>query len=274
MKKILFFFFIVIQFINCTSKSANAKLRNGIINHEKSTDNLDVILPISNNFFYYPTSKSNQIIRHKYFMASYSEKDEQAEWVFYKVSINNYNSKVIRTNDYREDPSVKTKSASPDDYKGSGYDMGHLAPAQAMSFSFDSMSESFFLSNISPQKAAFNRGIWKSLEGKVEYWSSFNDSIYVVTGPILDNPIDQIGTNKVNVPRAFFKTLISFKNGNAKGIAFMIPNEKSDKSIYSFATSIDEVEKITGINFYFELDKSAQDKAEANYDIKKWILIN
>lgn len=273
MKKILIFFFIVIQFFNCTSKSAQAKLRKGVLNKDKTTEEIDDILPYSNKFFFYPSSKTNQIIRHKYFMASYSEKDEQSEWVFYKVSSNNYNGKVSRTNDYREDPFVKTKSASPDDYKGSGYDMGHLAPAQAMSFSFASMSESFFLSNISPQKAAFNRGVWKSLEGKVEYWSSFNDSIYVVTGPILDNPIDQIGINKVNVPRAFYKTLISFKNGKAKGIAFIIPNERSNKSLYSYATSIDEIEKMTDIDFYFDLEKSVQDKVEANNDIKKWLSI-
>jgi endonuclease G len=274
--KLLLFFLMFFIFMNCTSKSAQVKLRREnttpTLKIKKSKERINGALTPS-EFFLYPTSTTNQIIKHKYFTLSYSEKDEQSEWVFYKVSSNNYNKQISRKNDYREDPFVKTKSASPKDYYKTGYDRGHLAPAHAMGFNHTSMSESFYLSNISPQKASFNRGIWRSLEGKVEYWSSFRDSIYVVTGPILDNPITQIGKNKVSVPRAFYKTLISFKDGRAEGIAFILPNEKSSKSIYVYATSIDEVEKITSIDFYHKLDKLIQDKVEANIDVKKWLSI-
>jgi endonuclease G len=262
--------------MNCTSKSAQAKLttKNTVPNHKikKAKERIEDKLRPS-QFLLYPTSTTNQIIKHNYFTVSYSEKDEQPEWVFYKVSSNNYNKQISRTNDYREDLFVKTTSASPNDYHKSGYDMGHLAPAHAMGFNHTSMSESFYLSNISPQKASFNRGIWRSLEGKVEYWSNFKDSIYVVSGPVLDNSIDQIGENKIAVPRAFYKTLISFKDGEVRGIAFVIPNEKSHKSIYAYATSIDNIEKITSIDFYHELDKLIQDKVEANMDVKKWLSI-
>lgn len=274
--KLLLFFLMFFILLNCTSKSAQVKLRRENTTPtpkiEKSKERIDVALTPS-ELFLYPTSTTNQLIKHKYFTLSYSEKDEQSEWVFYKVSSNNYNKQISRKNDYREDSFVKTKSASLKDYYKSGYDRGHLAPAHAMGFNHISMSESFYLSNISPQKASFNRGIWRSLEGKVEYWSNFRDSIYVVTGPILDNPIAQIGENKVSVPRAFYKTLISFKDGRAEGIAFILPNEKSSKSIYAYATSIDQVEKITSIDFYHKLDKLIQDKVEANIDVKKWLSI-
>ena len=83
---------------------------------------------------------------------------------------------------------VNKGSASLDDYRASGYDRGHLAPAGSMKMNEISMSESFFMSNMSPQSASFNRGVWKRLEGKVN-WSENNDSILVVPGPILDNPI-------------------------------------------------------------------------------------
>ena len=177
-----------------------------------------------------------------------------------------------RTNDYREDPFVETKSSELTDFKDSGYDMGHLAPAAAMSHNYTAMSESFYLSNISPQKASFNRGIWKRLEEKVKYWAEINDSIFVVTGPLLDYPIDIIGYNKVTVPRAFYKTLLGFKDGKAKGIAFIIPNEKSNKSVYLYATTIDKVEEITGIDFYYNLNNATQNEVEANKDVKKWFL--
>ena len=278
LNKLLLIFALFFLLVNCISKSAKAKLRSKntvpIHNVKIVKESMDESVN-PNGSFLYPASNTNQVIKHNYFTVSYSEKDEQPEWVSYKVSRNSYNEQISRTNDYRVDPFVKTMSASPKDYHRSGYDMGHLAPAHAMAYNYTSMSESFYLSNICPQNASFNRGIWRSLEGKVEYWSSFKDSIYVVSGPILDNPIDQIGRdNKIAVPRAFYKTLISFKNGELRGIAFVIPNEKSYKSIYSYATSIDEVETITGIDFYHELDKLIQDKVEANIDVKKWISKN
>ena len=274
LKKIVIIFIFPFWLVNCTSKSARAQL---------SRDNLKPIKKVSNikekvddlvkskRFFLCPKSTTGQIIKHKYYTASYSEKDEQSEWVAYKISKNNYNKHIARTNDFRVDESVKTKSACLNDYHGSGYDRGHLAPAHAMCYNQTSMSESFYLSNISPQKPSFNRGIWKSLESKVEYWSSFRDSIYVVSGPILNHPIGKIGKNKITVPRAFYKTLISFKNMKMKGIAFIIPNEKSKKSIYSYATSIDEVEKMTGIDFYYKMDSTMQQNIESNESIKKFI---
>jgi len=222
--------------------------------------------------FHSHSSNSGHIIYHSYFTVSYNDKHKNPEWVAYKITTDNFNNKVKRTNDYREDPFVSTGTAHPDDFRGSGYDMGHLAPARTMSHNFRSMSESFYLSNISPQRPEFNRGIWKRLEQKVQYWSFFNDSTYVATGPILKNPIDKIGYNDVSVPSAFYKVLVGFKDGKVKGIAFIMPNKGSDRSIYSYATSIDYVEEITGIDFFYNLDKEIQDKIEANRDLKKWSL--
>lgn len=277
LKYLILLLFFSAFFFSCVSKSAKAKLNKHNETHiedenNNSSSNVYDSL-IDKRFFLYPTSTTGQIINHDYYTVSYSEKDEQPEWVAYKIISNNYNKSIERTNDYREDPFVTTKSASPNDYHGNGYDMGHLAPAHDMTYNSTSMSESFYLSNICPQKAAFNRGIWRVLEGKVHYWSTFNDSIYVVSGPILDNPIEQIGENKVTVPRAFYKTLLAFKKGKMKAIAFIIPNEKSDKSIYSYATSIDEVEAKTGIDFYYNLDRVIQDSLEVKKDLKSWISI-
>lgn len=274
------FFCAIFLFANCSSKSAKAKLiidKSSFIND--NANNLpkkiqDIGNPentIGGLLFLSPTSTTGQIIKHNYFIVSYSEKDEQAEWVAYKLTKTSFNDNIERTNDYRYDPFVKTESATPFDYKGSGYDMGHLAPARTMSYSYTSMSESFYLSNISPQVPAFNRGIWKRLEEKVRYWAMMNDSIFVVTGPILNNPIGKIGINNVSVPKAFYKTLVGYSNGKVKGIAFIMPNEKSDKSIYKYATSIDEVEKITGIDFYFKMERNAQVSIEANGDLKIWL---
>jgi len=261
---------------NCTSSSVQVKLRglNSNQSSKKVSPAKNDTHEVNIDLFLYPTSTTKDIIRHQYYSLSFSEKDEQAEWVAYKLMPDDFNKKVSRTNDFRMDPYVSTFSSDLKDYKGSGYDRGHLAPAGSMSKNITAMSESFYMSNISPQVPAFNRGIWKRLEGKIRYWTAFNDSIYVVTGPILDQPIDRIGENAVTVPRAFYKTLIRFNKGEVKGIAFLLPNEKSDASIYKYAISIDSLESLTNINFYKELDSAIQSELERNKSMKQFISNN
>lgn len=271
--RLLIYLFIICLIYSCESKRKKKHRKINNIIELRQSDLTAIEDKTISNFYFQPTSTTGQIIKHKYFIVSYSEKDEQAEWVAYKLTKTSFNDNIERTNDYRYDPFVKTESATPFDYKGSGYDMGHLAPARTMSYSYTSMSESFYLSNISPQVPAFNRGIWKRLEEKVRYWTMMNDSIFVVTGPILNNPIGKIGINNVSVPKAFYKTLVGYRNGTVKGIAFIMPNEKSDKSIYSYAVSIDSVEVVTGIDFYYKLDTIIQDDLEAKKDLKRWISI-
>ena len=121
-------------------------------------------------------TQSDQIISHTAYTLKYSEQHEQASWVAYTLKSSHTSGTVGRTNDFREDYKVKTGSASLSDYKGSGYDRGHLAPAADFKWSSTAMSESFFMSNMSPQKPGFNRGIWKKLESRKLPWFSRSTS--------------------------------------------------------------------------------------------------
>lgn len=127
----------------------------------------------------------NPVIRHEYYTIGYSEKHEQANWVYYSLMPSMLEGKEARTNDFRSDPSILTGSSQLEDYIGSGYDRGHLAPAGDMKLNHTSMSESFYLSNMSPQEATFNRGIWKSLETRVRRWG-WGGKIYIVSGGIME----------------------------------------------------------------------------------------
>ena len=178
---------------------------------------------VAQNVDLLPISTTGQIIKHKYYNLSYSPQNKQAEWVFYLLTKANSSGGVKRKNNFRPDPLVSTGSASLDDYKNSGYDKGHLCPAGDMSFDSQAMSETFYLSNMSPQFPSFNRGIWKKLEDLVRKWAIDEDSLYIVTGPIFINNRGSIGPNKVTIPGFYYKVIYD-PTGNKKMIGFIIPN--------------------------------------------------
>ncbi|NIJ45138.1 DNA/RNA endonuclease G (NUC1) [Wenyingzhuangia heitensis] len=212
------------------------------------------------------TSTTGQIIHHSFYTLSYVEKYEQPEWVAYKLIPQYLVKKVERRNRFKIDRAVKTGSATLTDYKGSGYDRGHLAPAGAMSFSSVAMEDSFYMSNMSPQVPGFNRGIWKSLESKVRYWTSSSDSLYVVSGPILKNISKTIGENKVGVPNYYYKVIVKFKNNKTQACAFLLPNKKSNKKLNDYLCTIDEIEELSGIDFNVNFPNSLENELEKKYD--------
>ncbi len=214
--------------------------------------------------------ESHQIIPRPFYTLSYNKTHEQADWVAYKMYPFPDSLSVKRKDAFRPDPLVDGGSAALADYKKSGYDRGHLAPAKALSYSKESMKASFFLSNMSPQVGMFNRGIWRFLEAQVYKWSKESDSLYVVTGPVLDNPLGTIGENEVSIPRAYYKTIVRFKDGNVSGIGFLLKNEKSKQSYFDFVTSIDSIEQVTGIDFYHQFNKDLQDRIEKNKEVEKF----
>lgn len=220
-----------------------------------------------------PTSTTGQVIRHKYYALSYNEKYEVAEWVSYELFRDNLTRKwVDRTDDFREDRQVKTGSAAIMDYRRSGYDRGHLAPAGDMAFNREAMSESFYLSNIAPQVHNFNTGIWRELEENTRDWAKKFRHLYISTGPILtEEPIDYIGENQVAVPSAFYKVILDLSEPEYKGIGFIIPNKVSFKPLTSYAVSIDEVEAATGIDFFSKLmERSLEKSIESRYSMNAW----
>jgi len=210
------------------------------------------------------------IIKHFAYTLSYNEKHEQANWVAYELTAEETQKAASRTNDFRPDPAVRTGSATNVDYKGSGYDRGHMAPAADMSWNVQSMEESFFYSNMSPQVPGFNRGIWKKLEERVRQWAMENKVIYVVTGPVLTGNLSAIGPDKVSVPRYYYKVVLDYSLPELKGIGFIMPNASSTLPLQSFAVPIDSVEKVTGIDFFPALPDKQEQAIEKTVCIPCW----
>ena len=252
--------------------------QNGAVETVETNENLPVYNEDDN--YYYSSSfdftwpaytQDDAIVEHEFYTLRYNEKTEQADWVAYTLKkINLDNAKFSRTDNFREDPDVKTKSASLADYKGSGYDRGHLAPAADFAWTKEGMSESFYMSNMSPQEPGFNRGIWEKLEERVRDWARSNNEIYVVTGPICLGKGEKIGKNKVVVPDQYYKVILELNGKEVKGIGFILNNEKSSKDLSAFAMSIDEVEKATGLDFFPGIPDPLENKIEQTYNYSLW----
>ena len=210
------------------------------------------------------------IIHHTGHILSYNETHEQANWVAYELNLKEVNSTFKRTNDFRPDPMVKTGSASLADYKGSGYDRGHLAPAADMKWSLKAMSESFYMSNMSPQRPSFNRDIWKRLEEQVRKWAVNNKSVYIATGGVLTSGLIKIGPNQVSVPEKFYKVILDYQEPELKGIGFILPNKDSQEPLENYAITIDKVESMTGIDFFHKLPNEIEEEIESEVNLSRW----
>ena len=245
-------------------------------NEEKETKSIQtdqdgvVDIVLNKDFNYLPTSTTNQIVKHTYYTLSYNEKYEQAEWTAYELTPNHI-KRIKRTRPYFiYDKGVKTKSANYRNYKKSGYDKGHLVPAGDMRFSLDAYNDTFYTSNISPQNHQFNAGIWNRLEQKTRYWAGKYGNLYVVTGGVLKEGLKTIGEENVAVPNQFYKIILDYNNSKPKAIAFLMNNKDSKSPLYKFTTSIDRIEKLTGIDFFPALPDEIENALESKSDYKGW----
>ncbi|RYY92215.1 MAG: DNA/RNA non-specific endonuclease [Chitinophagaceae bacterium] len=132
------------------------------------------------------------------------------------------------------------------------------------------MSASFYYSNMSPQLPAFNRGVWKRLEELVRFWAGAYDSVYVATGPVLEDGLRRIGPSGVAVPERFYKVILLYGRQGTRGIGFLLRNEASAATLRSFAVPIDEVEQLTGLDFFPQLPDDVEARIESDPRVKEW----
>jgi endonuclease G, mitochondrial len=226
---------------------------------------------VSNNLDQYiPSSKSNkEIVRHSAFILNYQEEFELASWVLHRLVKEAAYGREARSNQFLRDPLVESGSAITQDYSRSGYDRGHLCPAGDFRHDKALEDETFYMSNISPQMPDFNRGIWSDLENKVRSWVKKRGELIIVTGPILKKGLPTIGRmNQITIPEKFYKIIYDPARGEA--IAFLFPNEGSVKLVKSFTISIDELEAMTGIDFFAKLPDSLEHKIEGDNNVDDW----
>lgn len=208
----------------------------------------DISLPILLD-----SGKDDEIVKHTYYTLSYNEKHEQANWVQYLVTRQMINGSIDRDGQFVEDESVSTYSSKSADYKKSGYDRGHLCPAADMKLNAKCMQETFYMSNVSPQKHQFNAGIWLDLENYERDLVDEYDSLYIVAGPVLNDHLSYIygKYNAISIPEYFYKVIYSPSHNFMQG--YLIPHNvtyKTKKDISSYRVPVDSIESFTDIDFF------------------------
>jgi endonuclease G len=233
-----------------------------------------------------PLQKGEQLIDHSLLYLVYSETHEQAKWVAHIISPKIIAGQVTRSNDFRRDPKITSGSAEESDYflkflqgdssysyDGFGYDRGHLAPSADFRWSPIALSESYYYSNMSPQTAEFNRGIWADLENALRgyIFKNPNVKLYVFTGPVLSDDLATVerSTNRLSIPKFYWKVALDLQN--KKMIGFLLPNIESSSPLHTYIRPVDEIEALTGIDFIPYLDDALEEQLEQQSDALTWL---
>ena len=216
------------------------------------------------------TKSSEKVIHRKAYILSYNKETKLPNWVAWHLTANHSDGPVPRSNDYREDFDVPSPRATNEDYKNVAWTRGHMCPAGDNKWDERAMSETFLLSNMCPQTASLNTGLWNRLEQSCRVWAKKYGDLYIVCGPVfLNKEPETIGENKVVVPEAFFKVILCLQ-GKPKAIGFIVRNNEGSKRRDQFVNTIDDVERITGIDFFSALPDNIENVVESYSNLNDW----
>ena len=210
-----------------------------------------------------------QRVVHTLFTLSYSEGYELPSWAAYQLTPEQAKATGTFREKYNEDPMVTTGTSTTKDYRDAGFIMAQLVPVEDMFTSPKAIEESFLMSNIVPQKPAFSKFIWKTNEKLIREWAKEGNTLYIVAGPVLaDAPFGSFGPSKVSIPTRYYKAVLDLHGERA--IGFLFRNNVASGKPGSFAVSVDELEKITGLDFFPTLPDNLEQVVESNLDFSKW----
>jgi len=219
------------------------------------------------------TGADELILRRRGYTVSYNRGLKIPNWVAWELTPEKLIERESRSRDFLPDPDLPTDEAvTTDDYKGAGLDRGHMCPAGDNRWHWRAMQESFYMTNICPQDHNLNRGDWKELEEACRRWAQEEGRIYIVCGPVLYKRKHRtIGKrHRVTVPEAFFKVILCSESNPPKAIGFIYKNTSGNHSLDSYVNTIDQVERITGIDFFPSLTDEVEKEVEAACDLNLW----
>ena len=214
--------------------------------------------------------RPEQILQRKGYTTSYNRNTKNPNWVAWHLTREHTRGQNQRKQMmFTEDMDV-TPRATNNDYYNSRFDRGHMCPAGDNKWDKEAMAQSFLFTNICPQNHGLNKYEWNDLEIRCREWAREYGAIDIVCGPIYEtNNQRTIGKNKVWVPVAFFKVILCRK-GTPKAIGFIYRNEGKHQTPQEAVRTVDEIEALTGIDFFPALDDATEKRIEASAQLNAW----
>lgn len=221
----------------------------------------------------------DRLVFHEGYISSMNSNHNVPNWVYHHISheqvVEGDEQKRKRPGSYYRDPDYENLKSNA--LRSTGYDHGHLAPAGDFKIDSSMYAESFYMTNMSPQNGCMNQKGWCLLESNVREWARnrISSDFYIISGSIFANIIDTLclPSVEIHVPAQYFKVIMETKHDKLIGAAaYIIDNgDVNGTSISSLSTTIDEVEKATGINFFPNLSTGQEVFIEGrnhNYSIE------
>lgn len=207
------------------------------------------------------TNCSEQLLRREGYILSYNKDRLQANWVYWLLTPErtegNNNAK-----DFHDDLDVPAPRPSKWDYYNSGYDRGHMCPAADNKYSAAARRDCYLYTNMSPQNHQLNSGLWNTLEMRCRTWAKKRGPLHIVCGPIYTSEHTKtIGQNRVAVPDAYFKAIVSL-SPSPFSAAYIMPNRNIDGPLNAYAVSIDSIETLTGFDLFAPLESDMEARLE------------
>lgn len=212
---------------------------------------------------------SEQILVRTGYITSYNKDTRCPNWTAWQLTSDHTSGPYKRKGvSFHEDDEVPFPKAQNADYQRSGYDRGHMCPSGDNKWSQQAQEDCFLFTNMCPQSHDLNSGDWNDLEQKCRKWAEREGSIYIVCGPVFRQK-KTIGRSKVAVPDGFYKVVLCM-NGTPKAIGFYYDNEDGRRPLSAYVHTVDDIERMTGIDFFASLPDAIENRVEASADAKEW----
>ncbi len=258
-----------------SSSNEEEKVASSVVEEErvpenqssKANDNPNgIILPIMGE-------QDGVLIEHEGFSLLFDTKTMCPRWVAWELTAEETRGKVSRSGvDFKADDQVPEQyQVASWDYNGGHYGRGHMCPAGDMKWSQQAMQDCHYMTNICPQTAELNKTWWEHLERACRSWARQDGSVQIVCGPVFsDNPKRFGKKHRMAVPKGFYKVVLSLKEGREKAIGFYYTNDDAPQPMEDAVRSVDDIEQLTGIDFFSSLPDEQEDRLEAMTDLRSW----
>ena len=215
---------------------------------------------------------TDNVVVYDGYTSAYNTSTLIPNWVAYELTEEETHGEVDREDKmFSMDSNFSGRQARREDYSKSGWTKGHMAPAKDLAWSEDAMDQTFYFMNVCPQDETLNAKDWNYLEKQVRKWAREYGKVWVVSGPIIGtNKYGTIGEDKVVVPDAFFKAVMVVSGSLYSAIGFVMGNDSQRYYLADCSMSINDLEALTGIDFFPALPDDIEDLVESDYDLSVW----